>query len=195
MNLKKIYKEKDSYVLESDEYKKITVPNKPIVCTGFLPNIEPVKELVETVCEHHETFLRMSEDHQSLKTPGLFFAGVTYALNSFNEETDMLYILRGSLEMGRAATSDVIIMETSTGAVDDSVKGKVSLVAQSYGIDFNPDEDIQFYSSSDPLTSGNANPCKEKDYQIKHLVPVFMQGGSIDNIQLEQLIICVRKMG
>ena len=112
---------------------------------------------------------------------GLFFSGVTYSLNSFNDKEEATYILRGALEMGRAATRDVIMKDT----ISDEVVRRVSLVAQSYGINFTSD-DIKYYSE------GDDKPCLDDDYLIKHLVPV--QGETLENMELRQLVICVRRL-
>jgi hypothetical protein len=112
---------------------------------------------------------------------GLFFSGVTYALNAFNEKEETTYVLRGALEMGRAATRDVIMTET----IQQPVIDRVSLVAQSYGINFTSD-DIKYYEE------GDDKPCLDNDYLIKHLVPV--QGDTLEDITLRQLVICVRRL-
>lgn len=72
----RIYKKDDRYFLESEDGKVIDSVDKPIICTGFHPNIEPVKSMVSDYCEDHETRLKLDEFHQSMQQPGLYFAGV-----------------------------------------------------------------------------------------------------------------------
>jgi cation diffusion facilitator CzcD-associated flavoprotein CzcO len=74
--VKRIYKHDTVYVLESEDGKRVTTPEKPIICTGFHPNIAPVAHMVEEYQEGHETRLKLDDTHQSAKQPGLYFAGV-----------------------------------------------------------------------------------------------------------------------
>jgi putative flavoprotein involved in K+ transport len=74
--VKRIFQQDDHYVLESEDGQTVTALKKPILCTGFALNIEPVKELVQEICEGHDVSLDIDEHHQSKKQPGLFFAGV-----------------------------------------------------------------------------------------------------------------------
>jgi putative flavoprotein involved in K+ transport len=74
--VKRIYKDGDKYFLESEDGRKLDSPDRPIICTGFLPNIDPIKDLVTELCEEHETFLGMDDAHQSERQPGLYIAGV-----------------------------------------------------------------------------------------------------------------------
>ncbi len=74
--VKRIYKEEERYYLESEDGKKLSSPEKPIICTGFLLNIEPVASLVDEVVEDREHHVDIDPDHQSKKQPGLYFAGV-----------------------------------------------------------------------------------------------------------------------
>ncbi len=71
----RVFEENGLYVLENEEGKQLTAKRKPIVCIGFSPNIEPIKDMVEEYCEHHETFFVLDEAHQSKKQPGLYVAG------------------------------------------------------------------------------------------------------------------------
>lgn len=48
---------------------------KPIVCIGFLPNIGPIRPLVDDAPDSTDHLLDLDEKHQSKKTPGLFVAG------------------------------------------------------------------------------------------------------------------------
>jgi thioredoxin reductase len=73
--VKRIYSEGEIFILENEEGKKIESKKRPIICTGFLPNIEPIKELVGEYCEGHETFLALDEHHQSKEKPKLYVAG------------------------------------------------------------------------------------------------------------------------
>jgi putative flavoprotein involved in K+ transport len=71
---KKIYSQDGKYVLESETGETLTVPNRPIVCIGFLPSVEQVKDLVE-FSEDEDCFLALSEHNESLKQPNFFVAG------------------------------------------------------------------------------------------------------------------------
>lgn len=73
--VKRIYHEEVDFVIEGMEGQRLDSPTRPIVCIGFLPNTEPVKELVDTTLNGHDTLLGLDVSHQSKKTPGLFFAG------------------------------------------------------------------------------------------------------------------------
>lgn len=74
--VKQIYKENDTYVLESEKGQKLTTPERPIICTGFLPNIAPIELLVNVSCEDRETQVELDDSHQSVRQPGLYLAGV-----------------------------------------------------------------------------------------------------------------------
>ncbi len=74
--VKRIYKDSDMYYLESEDSQKLTAKDRPIICTGFLPNVDPIKELVDEQCEDRETFLGMDDVHQSTRQPRLYLAGV-----------------------------------------------------------------------------------------------------------------------
>jgi len=74
--VKRIYKKGETFFVESEDGKLIESVEKPIICTGFHPNIEPVKHMVSEYCEDHETRLSLDEYHQSTMQPGLYFAGV-----------------------------------------------------------------------------------------------------------------------
>lgn len=74
--VQQIYKEDHHYVLVSQDGQRRTAADKPIICTGFLPNIGPVAHLVDQVCDDHEHRLELDQNHQSTKQPGLYFAGV-----------------------------------------------------------------------------------------------------------------------
>lgn len=73
--VKRIYKDGEQYVLESEDGKKHTAAKRPIICTGFLPNIQPIKDLVNEVQQERETMLELDQAHQSKKQPGLYIAG------------------------------------------------------------------------------------------------------------------------
>jgi len=73
---KRIYKEDGMYVIETEDDKKILSKTKPILCIGFLPNIAPIKHLIDIKDEHHDLILQTDDAHQSLKQPGLYVAGV-----------------------------------------------------------------------------------------------------------------------
>lgn len=108
----------------------------------------------------------------------LFFAGVTYALNAFNEKSNSMSAMKASIEMSRAATSKVLLKNP----IEGSVRDRVDYIAKSYGVDFNKNTDIFFEG---------AGSCQPRDYIIKQLVPSYAV--SINNIELKTLVICVRK--
>jgi|GEM_PF-875569 len=74
--------EEGPYIVESENGQKITAAKKPIVCTGFLPNIKPIAHLVDEVCTDHETFLALDPQHQSQKQPNLYLAGAIGKLSN-----------------------------------------------------------------------------------------------------------------
>lgn len=82
--VKRIYKKDDQYYLESEDGKVLTCPYKPIICTGFMLNIGPVKSMVDEYTEDRETRLTLDASHQSKKQPGLYFAGVAGRLEHDN---------------------------------------------------------------------------------------------------------------
>lgn len=82
--VKRIYKDGDKYFLESEDGQKLTAADRPIICTGFHPNIEPIKDLVTEFCEDRETRIEMDEAHQSKKQAGLYLAGVIGRLENDN---------------------------------------------------------------------------------------------------------------
>ncbi len=73
--VKKISHDDTEYTIESTEGRTLKSPTRPIVCIGFLPNIDPVKEFVDTTQEGHDVFLTIDDSYQSKKQPGLFFGG------------------------------------------------------------------------------------------------------------------------
>jgi pyruvate/2-oxoglutarate dehydrogenase complex dihydrolipoamide dehydrogenase (E3) component len=73
--VKRIYKQEDHYVLESETGAQVTSPKKPILCTGFSPNIAPIHDLIDIVTKERDTLIDLDEHHQSKKTPGLYVAG------------------------------------------------------------------------------------------------------------------------
>jgi len=73
--VKRIFKDGQTYFLESEDGRTLSSPAKPIICTGFLPNIDGVTTLVEQHNQEKEVFLNLDEFHQSLRQPGFFVAG------------------------------------------------------------------------------------------------------------------------
>lgn len=73
--VKRIYKDGEEYILESESGDRLTAKDKPIICTGFLPNIAAVQDLVTEICIERETFLNLDEHHQSNDQPGLYLGG------------------------------------------------------------------------------------------------------------------------
>lgn len=97
----RIYKENQKYVLEDEKGQKVFSTTRPIVCTGFSPNIEPVKLLVDQNIEKHECMLVMDQKHQSVKQPNLYFAGTIGKLSH-----DQGFILQFR-EFGREIADDI----------------------------------------------------------------------------------------
>jgi putative flavoprotein involved in K+ transport len=73
--VKRIFGEEGKYILESESGEQIASPKKPILCTGFSPNIAPLKDLIDVVKSDRESLLDLDEHHQSKKTPKLYVAG------------------------------------------------------------------------------------------------------------------------
>lgn len=82
--VKQIYKQDDQYVLENADGQKLFAKERPIICTGFLPNVEPIKDLITESCEDHETHIELDQSHQSLRQSGLYLAGVIGKLQHDN---------------------------------------------------------------------------------------------------------------
>lgn len=72
----RIFKQDDQYILESELGHQLVTSLRPIVCTGFLPNIEPIKSLIDQREEGHDLIVDMDEHHQAKKTAHLYLAGV-----------------------------------------------------------------------------------------------------------------------
>ena len=116
---------------------------------------------------------------------GLFFSGMTFALNSFNEKSNSVSLLKASVEMSRSATSRVLMPENirdSSNPLAFNINQRIKYSALSYGVDFKEYQDV-FYDNDDSCESG--------DYIVRHLVPVI--GSSLEDIQLKTLNLCVRK--
>ncbi|HYD34681.1 MAG TPA: NAD(P)-binding domain-containing protein [Vitreimonas sp.] len=71
----KIEKAEEGYRLISTTGESVTSTTKPIVCIGFLPTIETVKNYVGTHEDGHDWLLDLDEHHQSRRQSGLYFAG------------------------------------------------------------------------------------------------------------------------
>ncbi|CAN5284818.1 NAD(P)-binding domain-containing protein [soil metagenome] len=105
--VKRIYDEmndkgKTHFILESETGKKMTVSSRPIICTGFKPNIEPIKEMIDIIPDDHDAFLDMDAHHQSKKQRGLYIAG---AIGKFDAESGFIRFFRdfGSVIGGEIA--------------------------------------------------------------------------------------------
>lgn len=81
--VKRIYEraEEKKFVLESEQGEELVVPARPIICTGFLPNVGPVANLVDIKKSDHQELLEINEAHESQKTPGLYIAGTVGKLD------------------------------------------------------------------------------------------------------------------
>ncbi len=89
------------FVLESETGHQMTVPSRPIICTGFQPNIEPIKEMVDVVHQDHDALLDMDQHHQSKKQPGLYIAG---AIGKFDHESGFIRFFR---DFGKEIGKDI----------------------------------------------------------------------------------------
>ncbi len=99
--VKSIYGQEGHYILESEDGQKLHAKKKPIICTGFLPNVEPIKDLVDQKCMDHDTYLELDEFHQSTRQPGLFVAGV---IGKFTHDEGMISKFR---EFGKVIATKV----------------------------------------------------------------------------------------
>ena len=52
--VKRIYGEEGNYILESETGQTVPSKKRPIICTGFMPNIKPIESLVSLVTKEHE---------------------------------------------------------------------------------------------------------------------------------------------
>ncbi len=99
----RIYENPDEkvFILESENGQKLKVSSKPIVCTGFLPNIGPIKEMVGIVHEDHDPLLYLDKAHQSKKQPGLYVGG---AIGKLAHEEGFIRFFR---DFGKTIAADI----------------------------------------------------------------------------------------
>lgn len=109
--VKKIYHDDLEFIIESNETKILRSPTRPIVCIGFLPNIEPVRGLVDIKIDGHDQFLGIDASHQSTKTPHLFFAGTIGKLTHDDG------FIRSFREFGKTIAQKI---QTNEGALSTS---------------------------------------------------------------------------
>lgn len=107
----------------------------------------------------------------------IFFAGLAFALNTYNQKIAGLDILKGSMDVGRVITGEGIITENL-----NSLKSKAETTAHSYGIDF------ELYFADDPGTK--TGDCDPNWYVFNYLVTTWYKG---EDIQLRTLVLCVGK--
>ncbi len=100
--VKRIYQREGMYVLESETGQELTAPLRPIVCTGFLSNIEPVKNLVEERPVGHGHEPDIDPHRQSKKTPNLYLGGVIAKVA--DDGDGMIVTFR---EFGKAIAEDI----------------------------------------------------------------------------------------
>ncbi len=74
--VKRIYSQDKHFVLESESGQQLASATRPIMCTGFLPNIELIKEFVAEGQDDRAECLDLDTHHQSKKQPGLYIGGV-----------------------------------------------------------------------------------------------------------------------
>jgi len=97
---------------------------------------------------------------------GLFFSGVTYALDTYNQKIADMELLKGSVEIARAVMENGTVSTVKTKKADE--------VAYSYSL---------FY---DAYLNDAANSCPAKAHRFSYLVADSSSG----DIELAKLVIC-----
>jgi thioredoxin reductase len=77
-----ITKDGEEFLVRSTDGAEQRVPQKPILCIGFEPTIQPLGELIGCVTEGHDWALEIDKHNESKKQPGLFVAGTLGRHNS-----------------------------------------------------------------------------------------------------------------
>lgn len=104
----------------------------------------------------------------------IFFSGLTYALNTYNQKIVGLEVLRGSMDVSRVLTGEGIITEDL-----DSLHVKADTTARSYGLEFA----LRYTDGSDSW-----HTCEEDWYVFNYLVATWLSG---EDIELRTLVICI----
>jgi putative flavoprotein involved in K+ transport len=100
--VKRIFAKDGHYILESESEEKVESTKKPILCTGFSPNISPLGDLVAVNTEGRDKLIDLDDHHQSKKTPGLYVAG---AIGRSKEEEATISKFR---DYGKGIAEDII---------------------------------------------------------------------------------------
>ena len=106
---------------------------------------------------------------------GLFFSGLLYAINTYNQKIVGLEVLRGSIDIGRVVTGEGIIIGDLS-----SLKSKADTTARSAGLNF----ELYFADSPSATQTGQ---CGDNWYRFNYLV-AYMQ--STSDITLRTLVLC-----
>lgn len=102
---------------------------------------------------------------------GLFFAGISYSLNAYNQKIDNLKTMKGAIEITRVITKDGFITDVDNPAIRELAGS----VAESYG--------LQYKAVLDP----NMETVKCAGYAFTYLVASSSPEGS----GLATLYVCV----
>lgn len=107
---------------------------------------------------------------------GLFFSGLLYAVNTYNQKMIGLEVLTGSVDIGRIVTGEGIIVGDLS-----SLKSSAENTARSAGLNF------ELYFADSPSTT-QTGQCGVGWYKFDYLV-AYMQSSS--DITLRTLVLCV----
>ncbi|PWU23693.1 hypothetical protein C5B42_02170 [Candidatus Cerribacteria bacterium 'Amazon FNV 2010 28 9'] len=89
------------YIITGEDGTIIHAPTRPIMCIGFLPNIEPVHEFVSETKDQHDAMLELDEHHESKKHTNLYFAG------AIGKSTSEEGFIRGFREYAHIIAEDI----------------------------------------------------------------------------------------
>jgi hypothetical protein len=107
----------------------------------------------------------------------MFFAGLTFAINTYNQKVLGLDVLRGAVDIGRVITQDGLITSNL-----DFYERKAEPTANSYAIDFVLYFADDFVDSDDPAPKD----CDPNWYRFNYLVAVSGE----NDVELKTLVIC-----
>jgi hypothetical protein len=99
---------------------------------------------------------------------GLFFSGIAFALNAYNQKMDSLRLLQGSLEVSRVLTADVLLpADWASGQQAASIREKADNTARTYGLNYRVSYD-----------SPSAD-CRQNSYRLTFFVTKYQSSGAI----------------
>lgn len=107
---------------------------------------------------------------------GLFFSGLLFAINTYNQKIVSLQVLRGSLDIGRVVTDEGIIVGDSLSIL----KAKADIVAKTSGLKFE-----LYFADNQPGTK--TGDCGSSWYKFNYLVAYL---SSTSDIVLRTLVLC-----